>query len=317
MHEGYAALRSCQQNRLDPLMNRICMLVLALAACGSPPAPVVGVKAPPSVTRFIIGGDSRDDTSHVLPWAFHEANARGAVAFVFLGDMELTPTLDPSFVRELALLDPIPFYPVLGNHEVKRFGFIGGDKAALERQFRKRFLDTPRTPVMTSIDGKVVYSTSLPGGVHFVALDNVSQKGFGDEQLAWLAQDLDRASADPHVRFIIVGMHKPLARNGVTTHGMDHDGERAVADSDAALVLLAQHAVALIVASHDHRFAQFTQASIPSYITGGLGAPLDRATPQAGFHHFLQVDVDDGPRLHVEVVRFPGEPSIGEEIDDD
>ena len=300
-------------------MTRGCVTLFAIAACGATPAaPVVATKPPPppGVTRLIIGGDSRDDAAHVLPWAFREANARAACAFVFLGDMELTPMLDPSFARELKMLDPIPFYPVLGNHEVKTFGILGINKGSLERQFRARFLDKPRTPVTTSIDGKVVYSADLPGGVHFIALDNVSQKGFGTDQLAWLAQDLDKANTDPHVRFIIVGMHKPLARNGVTTHGMDRDGSRAVADSDAALALFVQHRVSLIVASHDHRFASFTQGSITSYVTGGLGAPLDRSVRSDSFHHFLQVDAgDDG--IHVEVVRFPGEPSVGGEVEDD
>jgi hypothetical protein len=33
---------------------------------------------------------------------------------------------------------------------------------------------------------------------------------------------------------VIVGMHKPLAKNGLSTHGMDTDGPGAAADSDAA-----------------------------------------------------------------------------------
>jgi hypothetical protein len=300
-------------------VTRAWLVLLALAACGATPgAPVVAAKPPPppGVTRFIVGGDSRDDAAHVLPWAFREANARAAVAFLFLGDMELTPMLDPTFARELRFLDPIPFYPVLGNHEVKTFGIVGINKASLERQFRARFLEKPRTPVTTSIAGKVVYSADLPGGVHFIALDNVSQKGFGDDQLAWLAQDLDKANADARVHFIIIGMHKPLAHNGVTTHGMDRDGAHAVADSDAALALFVQHKVSLIVASHDHRFAQFTQGNITSYITGGLGAPLDRTVPSDGFHHFLQVDVGEAG-IHVEVVRYPGEPSVGGRDEDD
>ncbi len=299
------------------------MVFVVLAACGGGPPPtsttppvVSASQPPPGVTRIIVGGDSRDDAAHVVPWAFRSAIASGARAFVFLGDMELTPQLDATFAKELALLGAIPFYPVLGNHEVKTFGLFGIDRPRYERKFRAHFLDTPRTPVTTSIDGKVVYSVDLPGGVHFIALDNVSQKGFGDAQLAWLARDLDAASADAKVHFIVVGMHKPLAHNGITTHSMDHDGPGAIADSDAALALFQQHHVAMIFASHDHRYASFTQGGIPSYITGGLGAPLDRSTPSDGFHHYLQLDFsDDGVR--VEVVHFPGAPSMGGAVDDD
>ena len=71
------------------------------------------------------------------------------------------------------------------------------------------------------------------------------------------------------------------------------------------------------MASHVHEFAQFTQAGIPSYISGGLGAPLTRsAGEEHAFHHFLQLDVSDGG-IHVSVVRFDGKPSAGQDVDPD
>jgi 3',5'-cyclic AMP phosphodiesterase CpdA len=259
----------------------------------------------PGVVRFIVGGDSRDDSAHVLPWAFREAKARGAAAFLFLGDMELTPHLRDSFADELTWLDPVPFYPVLGNHEVKVLGFLSFRQRHAERAFRDRFLGKMRTPVHSALADRVVYSVDLPGGVHFVALDNVSQEGFGADQLAWLDADLTRARALASTRFVVVGMHKPLAHNGVTTHSMDHDGAQAIADSDAALAIFVKHHVDLIVASHVHQFSQFVQAGIPSYITGGLGAPLTASGPEHAFHHFLELDVRDSG-ITVEVVRFAG-----------
>jgi hypothetical protein len=267
---------------------------------------------PPTGARYIVGGDSRDDASHVLPWAFREAKARGASSFFFLGDMELTPQLDPHFLNELTLLDPIPFYPALGNHEVRVFGFANIGSRQAEGAFRKRFLGTPRTPITSSIEDKVVYSVDVPGGVHFIALDNASQDGFGPAQLGWLSHDLEQARADPRVRYVIVGMHKPLAHNGVSTHGMDSDGAQAALDSDAALALFVKYRVALVLASHVHEFAHFSQAGIESYITGGLGAPLDRSGADRAFHHFLQLDVGDDA-IHVTVVRFDGKPTFGEE----
>ena len=266
--------------------------------------------------RYIIGGDSRDDRAHVLPWAFDQAQTRGAAAFFFLGDMELTPQLDDHFRRALPLLGSVAFYPVLGNHEVRFFGAVPLARDEAERAFRNRFLDTPGTPVHSSIENKVVYAVTLVGGVHFVALDNVSQRGFGADQLAWLAQDLEQARASPAVRFIIVGMHKPLAHNPVTTHSMGDDGAAAIADSDAALALMVKHSVSLVVASHVHGFAAYDSAGIPSYITGGLGAPLTPSSTVEGFHHFLQVDVVND-ELRVSVVRFDGPPSgaPGEESD--
>jgi hypothetical protein len=264
---------------------------------------------PPGTVRYLFGGDSRNDLAHVLPWAFHEAKVRKASGFFFLGDMEITPGLDGHFESELPYLDPVPFYPVLGNHEVRVFGFLPQDHAQAEKRFRDRFLGTERTPVTSSLPGKVVYSVDVPGGLHFVALDNVSQNGFGADQLAWLAKDLEHARADPRVRFIVPGMHKPLAKNGATTHSMDSDGAQAVADSDAALALFVKYRVTIIVASHMHEFLAYVHAGIPSYITGGLGAPLSRVGDEHAFHHFLQLDLSDAG-AKVAVVRFDGKPSL-------
>jgi 3',5'-cyclic AMP phosphodiesterase CpdA len=287
------------------------VLYALLHGCASPgpPPPSVPTPVSPGSVRYVIGGDSRDDAAHVLPWAFREAKAREASAFFFLGDMELTPGFRQHFERELGLLDPVPFYPTLGNHEVRVFGFMALGTAGAAKQFRDRFLESARTPVKSSLPDKVVYSVDLPGGVHFVALDNVSQGGFGPEQLAWLEADLESARGAFAVKHIVVGMHKPLAKNGVSTHGMDADGPEALADSEAALALFVRDKVSLIVASHVHEFAHFTQRGIPSYITGGLGAPLDHSGPEHAFHHFLQLDVSERG-IQVTVVRFDGKPSV-------
>jgi hypothetical protein len=295
---------------------RSALLVVAFACvlgcAGEPSPPPVTPGSPPANPRYIVGGDSRDDASHVLPWAFREAKARGASGFFFLGDMELSPQLDSHFANELPLLDPIPFYPALGNHEVRVFGFVGIGKQEAEKAFRMRFLGTARTPITSSITDKVVYSVDVPGGLHFIALDNVSQNGFGIAQLTWLGLDLEQASQNPSVRHIVVGMHKPLAHNGVSTHGMDSDGVQAIADSDAALAMFVKYKVALIIASHVHEYAHFTQAGIDSYISGGLGAPLDKSGPDHAFHHFLQLDLDRDA-IHVSLVRFDGKQTFGEE----
>jgi 3',5'-cyclic AMP phosphodiesterase CpdA len=277
---------------------------------------VTNVALPAGTTRLIVGGDSRNDSAHVLPWVFREAKARNASAFLFLGDMELTPSFDAHFRHELEILQPVPFYPVLGNHEVRVLGAFDLGHDAAEKAFRKNFLETTATPVRSSLPNKVVYSVNLPGHIHFVALDNVSQSGFGKDQLDWLATDLEAARSDPEVRHIFVGMHKPLAHNGVITHSMDADGPQAQKESDDALALFVHTRVELILASHVHQFIKFTQGGIRSYITGGLGAPLNAAGPEHAFHHFLEIDVN-GDRVEVNVVRFDGQPSTGpEEVED-
>jgi len=277
---------------------------------------VVQPSAPPVGFRYLAGGDSRNDSQHVVPWAFAEAKARRASGFFFLGDMEITPELARWFRDELAQLAPVPFYPVLGNHEIHQFGFLPIGVAQAEKSFRVKFLDSVHGAPPSALTDKVVYSVDLPGGVHFVALDNVTQHGFGADQMAWLADDLTRARADATTRHIVVGMHKPLAHNGFSTHGMEHDGPAALADSDAALALFQKNGVSLILMSHVHQFAKLELGGIPAYVTGGLGAPLDAAPPEHAFHHFLQLDASD-TALQVSVVRFDGQQTVATEPEDE
>ena len=300
-----------------PLVSLVSLVGALSGGCRGPdPTTPKQVAVPPGVVRYVVGGDSRNDWAEVVPWAFREARARGATAFLFLGDMELTPQLDGHFADELPLLGPVPFYPVLGNHEIKLFGALALGQASAARSFRRRFLSTARTPVHSVLEDRVVYSVDLPGGLHFVALDNVSQPGFGALQLAWLASDLEAARSDGTPRRIVIGMHKPLANNGVSTHGMDGDGPLALADTAAALAIFEKAKVDLILASHVHEYALFEQNGITSYITGGLGAPLVSTGKEHAFHHFLVLDVSE-KGIAVGVVRHEGAASISKGDDDD
>jgi hypothetical protein len=246
----------------------------------------------------------------VVPWAFQEARKRGAKAFVFLGDMEITSMEDRFFMPLLQGLAGIPFYPVIGNHEVELFGAVrlSSGRHSVE-EFKEDFLRKPG--VRLAPLPEVVYSAEIGPRVHFIAMDNVSRRGegLGDAQLSWLAGDLMAASESKSI--ILVGMHKALAKNPITTHAMDEDGPSAVRDSDAALALFRQYGVAIVFVSHSHMYAAFNQDGIETRLTGGLGAPLVKGLAEAdgGFHHFLLLDVSPGgdkSQLRVEVVKFNG-----------
>jgi hypothetical protein len=265
------------------------------------------------VIRLAIGGDSRDDHAGVVPWAFKEAGRRGAKAFFFLGDLELTPAEDELFLRKLPNLGNVLFYPAMGNHEVETLGFIrmtAAESRERVKAFKEKFVKAHGV-TLADIGDAVAYSADLDGGIHLVALDNVSRKGegFGSEQLKWLVADLDAASAAKKI--ILVGMHKGLAKNPVTTHAMDEDGPSAIQDSDAALALFKKYKVAMVFVSHSHMYAAYNQNGLEVRLTGGLGAPLVKGLSEdnGGFHHFLLVDVaraGSTPPLLVQVVRFPG-----------
>lgn len=276
-------------------------------------------RPPEGTSRLAIGGDSRDDRSQVVTWAFNEAKQRGAKAFFFLGDLELTPAEDGVFLSKLEQLKPLPFYPVMGNHEVESFGFFWRSQSESRdrvKTFKDRFVKVPVN--LAKFDDEVVYSVDFESDVHFIALDNVSRRGegFGPEQLSWLERDLKAASVATKV--ILIGMHKGLANNPVTTHAMDEDGPVAIKDSAAALALFKKYKVAAIFVSHSHMYAAYNQDGVGVWLTGGLGAPLVKGLGvwEGGFHHFLLVDVqprDNMTPLKVEVVKFPGAPTKDDE----
>jgi hypothetical protein len=268
---------------------------------------------PPGVTRLAVGGDSRDDHAGVVPWAFKEAGKRGAKAFFFLGDLELTYSEDDLFLRKLLDLGSVLFYPAMGNHEVETLGFVrmpAEESRHRVKEFKDKFVKAHGVN-LAAISDVVAYSADLEGGIHLIALDNVSRKGegFGSEQLKWLAADLDAASAAGKI--ILVGMHKGLAKNPVTTHAMDEDGQNAIQDSDAALALFKKYKVAMVFVSHSHMYAAYNQDGLEVRLTGGMGAPLVKGLAEAdgGFHHFLLIDVPSAAGstpLLVQVVKFPG-----------
>lgn len=269
---------------------------------------------PQEVIRLAVGGDSRNDTSHVMPWAFEQAKKRGAKAFFFLGDLEITSAIDKHSVAELKDLGDVPFYPAIGNHEVETFGIVRLSKAESQikvKKFKNEFL-SGREINLAPFPDTAIYSVDLEDRIHFIALDNVSRKGegFGAAQLAWLEQDLKTASDGKKV--ILVGMHKGLANNPVTSHAMDEDGPQAKKDSEAALTLFKNYKVAMVFVSHSHMYAAYPQDKdgLQVRLTGGMGAPLVRGLAEAdgAFHHFLLVDVspsDCKAPVRVQVVKFP------------
>jgi 3',5'-cyclic AMP phosphodiesterase CpdA len=315
-----------------PLAAAVALVSLACGGgnpCAVTSASVTLTAKKPADDRvvYFVGGDSRGDEGGVVRWAFQQAKAVGAKAFLFLGDMEWSFACSGHFQKQqVELLSPVGFYPVLGNHEVDWFGFVKGrvsgvDRATdAERLFQKSFLGTRDTPVRSTFGNKVVYSVDLEKGLHFVALDNVSDRGFGAEQLDWLEKDLAAARGDAKTKHVVVGMHKPLADNCTGGHSMAEDGGAGRRDSRRALELFQKYGVSLILASHVHAFAQFKQAGIQTYVSGGLGAHLVKCQCDdcQSFHHFVQLDVSDAD-IRATVVRFPGRnvnSTRGEEDDE-
>ena len=138
-----------------------------------------------------------------------------------------------------SLLSHVPMFPVTGNHE------YGSDDA---KPFRALF-DLPNNERWYSFDW---------GNVHFIGLDT---EQLGDEQEAWLANDLKNSTAEWRVAF----MHKgPYSSGG---HGSNSDVQERFQP------LFEQFGVELVFSGHDHHYERTKQINGVHYvITGGGGA---------------------------------------------
>jgi len=140
-------------------------------------------------------GPPNPDARGTLPKAVAAVNALAAPPdfIIFTGD--LTHTTDDPKERRLRMRQ---FKEIVSGLNVKTVRFIPGEHdASLDngKAFKEFF-----GPTNYSFDHK---------GVHFIALDNVSDPGaqIGAEQLQWLADDLSGQPKDAH---IVVFAHRPL-----------------------------------------------------------------------------------------------------------
>lgn len=130
---------------------------------------------------------------------------------VFTGD--LTHTTDDPVERRRRLTE---FKQIVSELKVKRMHFMPGEHdASLDRgaAFKELF-------------GETHYAFDFRG-VHFVAIDNVSDPGakFGAEQLAWLKTDLSQQHPS---KPIVVLTHRPLFDLAPKWDWATRDGAQAV-----------------------------------------------------------------------------------------
>jgi 3',5'-cyclic AMP phosphodiesterase CpdA len=103
-------------------------------------------------------------------------------------------------------------------------------------------------------------------GVHFIALDNVSDPGgsIGEAQLAWLKQDLDRQPPDAR---IVVLTHRPLFPLVPKWDWATRDGEQAIA-------LLMPHQNVTVFYGHIHQENHHMTGHIAHHSAKSLIYPL-------------------------------------------
>lgn len=182
-------------------------------------------------THWGFAGPPNPEAATTLKRAVEAVNALSQQPdfIVFTGD--LTHTTDDPKERRRRLAE---FRDIVSALKVKTVRFMPGEHdAALDRgaAYREFF-------------GEFHYTFDHKG-VHFIALDNVTDPGarMGDEQLTWLARDLERLDPDQP---IIVLSHRPL-------FDLQPDWDWTTADGAKAMALLQRQRNVVVFYGHIHQ----------------------------------------------------------------
>ena len=257
--------------------------------------------------RFVAFGDSGVGNDRQRNLA-RQIDAADPDLVVITGDViysDGAPSeIDPHYFEPYAdLIDHVPFYPALGNHDVRT-------------ENGAPLLEALYLPT-NDRDGTERYYSFVRASVHFVALDSNAPLEPGSPQYDWLATDLEAASAP----WIVVYFHHPPYSS--SRHG-SHLTLR-----DTLGPLFDRFRVDLVLNGHDHdyertfpmRGAAPVDAHLdPDYIdpggtiyvvTGGGGNrlyPSGVSTFTAyseSSHHFVEVEIL-GLSLALRAVRNDG-----------
>ncbi len=202
-----------------------------LAGCASTPAAARGAYfVQLSDTHWGYQGPANPQADQTLRQAVAAVNALEVPPefIVFTGD--LTHTTDDPVLRRKRLAE---FKAIVAELKVRDLRFMPGEHDA----------SLDRGAAYMEFFGATHY-TFDHGGLHFIALDNVSDAGakLGDEQLKWLAADLaprDRAAP------LIVLTHRPL-------FDLEPKWDWATRDGAAAMELLMPFRNVTVFYGHIH-----------------------------------------------------------------
>lgn len=169
-----------------------------------------------------------------------------------------------------ALIGQIPFYPVMGNHDVRT-----ENGAPLLKAFA-----LPAEP------GAERYYSFRQGPAQFWGLDSTGDLSASSPQLTWLAQDAAASRAPWKIAFF----HHPAYSTGL--HGGSDRVRRHLAP------LLEQLGFDLVITGHDHHYERAKPHGKTTWIvTGGGGGWPYRATGEgsaavSNTYHFVGLQIE-------------------------
>lgn len=214
---------------------------------------------------FAVVGDSQG-RNEVWDKAIDAINAARPQFLLHCGDMVASGTSQQydDFVGRARKLR-MPWYTVLGNHDVK-----GDGRSIYARLVRK---DT--------------YYSFVQKGYRFIGLDS-SSGGLDAAQMDWLRREL--AASEPKFVFMHIPLSDPMP-------GGDHCFLEPKQATEIHR-LFSSSGVLAVFSGHVHVFAQQVIDGVTYVTTGGGGALLYARPEQGGYHHFTMVQVD-GSRVRI------------------
>lgn len=176
---------------------------------------------------------------------------------VHVGDIQYYSTIVETHQLWFRLMRPLlranSFLPCVGNHEVDE----------IEHEYEDYYL---RLFSPAGRDGTSEWYHYQTGGVHFFSLSSEHDLDLGSSQIDWLEEELAEAEADPHYRFSILYLHRPLYSVG---DYRPRDSQRA-----ALFPIIAEHRIPLVLAGHMHAYERFEVGEV-TYVTTGAGGFRD------------------------------------------
>lgn len=208
-------------------------------------------------------GPANPDAKNTLKKAVAAVNALEVQPdfIVFTGD--LTHTTDDPKERRQRLSE---FREIVSELKIKAVHFMPGEHDA----------SLDNGAAFIEYFGETHYSFDHKG-IHFIALDNVSDPGanIGEEQLAWLKTDLDKQSKDAR---IIILTHRPL-------FDLVPKWDWATRDGGKAIDMLMQYRNVTVFYGHIHQENHHMTGHIAHHSAKSLIFPLpapgsqDKRTP--------------------------------------
>jgi hypothetical protein len=265
------------------------LLLAATFGCASAPdpAPTYPGKLRDARGAFLVYGDTRDHDPREV-WREHATEERQSVArrlaeedpdfVVSTGDLVRCGANRSEWTRFDEENTPIrergtAFFPALGNHD-----YLGEEKEALSNWFER----------FPHLDGRKWYDIRYRH-LLIIVLDS-NEENLADYEKAlevrWLKDTVERADADPDVRWIVLVSHHTAYTNAVLFSDSLWVQECFVANAKLSKKFRAYFA------GHVHSYERFFEDGIHYVVSGGGGAPLNDVEGKKGKHK----DLYDGPR---------------------